>query len=340
LRNTPWRNSTPEAFPLHGFLKKACDNSCEYMVIEATSHALSKEYDRLYGITFASSCLTRITSEHLEFHKTHQAYVEAKLRLLEKTEKNAFVFSDNNERKVIEERFPSLVEFIERPRILERDIYGMTFIYEDIEYHLPFFHSYMLENAFEAACLVSSLLYLDIFKVLEKLEYLKGVQGRDERVANSIGRNIIIDFAHTPDSVSRLLSDYRTIFPDGDFITVLGAAGDRDKSKRAGLGKEASRYSSHLILTEEDNRSESFEDIANDILAGIPIELRNRIDIIKVPTREEAIKKAITISSPKDTIFLLGKGHERSIESKGTREYSESSAVRNVLDNLCAPCSR
>lgn len=340
LKKTPWRLSTPEAFPLHSFLKNACNNGCEYMVIEATSHALSKEYDRLEGIHFTSSLLTRITSEHLDFHKTHRAYIDSKLRLFEMTDGKCFILSDNIVRKEAEERFESKVKVLDRPEIVSLDNSSLTFIYDYKEYTLPFIHSYMLENAFTAASLVSSLLSLPLPDVLMRLSDLKRVEGRDELVQNNIGRNIIIDFAHTPDSVSRLLSDYRALYPDGEFITVLGAAGERDKSKRAGLGREASRYSSHLILTEEDNRNESFDVIVNDILSGIPTELRSRVDIQIIERREDAISKALEISSVKDSIFLLGKGHEMSIEGKEKRKYSEREAVRNALSDLCAICSR
>ncbi|MBR1919770.1 MAG: UDP-N-acetylmuramoyl-L-alanyl-D-glutamate--2,6-diaminopimelate ligase, partial [Spirochaetales bacterium] len=96
LRNAPWRQSTPEAFLLHSFLKQAKDNRCEYMVIEATSHALSTEYDRLAGIHFDTSCITRISSEHLDFHRTLKNYVSSKLRLFRNTKNSAFVYENND----------------------------------------------------------------------------------------------------------------------------------------------------------------------------------------------------------------------------------------------------
>ncbi len=340
LRNAPWRQSTPEAFLLHSFLKQAKDNRCEYMVIEATSHALSTEYDRLAGIHFDTSCITRITSEHLEFHKTLKNYVSSKLRLFRNTKNNAFVYSSNEQIETIRKTFGDWPHYLERPEVIERNTSGLVFRYGDRDYTLPFFHDYMLENAFEAANVVASILSMPLEEVLPLLSSLKGVEGRDEIVPNTIGRNLVIDFAHTPDSVSRLLSDYRKIFTEGSFITVFGAAGRRDTNKRAGLGHEASRYSNTVIITEEDNRDESFADISNDILSGIPEEMRSRVDILLIPTREDAIKKALEISKPGDSIFFLGKGHEHSIEAKKVRKYSERKAVEKCLRSLCAPCSR
>jgi len=334
LRNAPWRQSTPEAFLLHSFLKQAKDNRCEYMVIEATSHALSTEYDRLAGIHFDTSCITRISSEHLDFHRTLKNYVSSKLRLFRNTKNSAFVYENNEQIAQIRKSFGDWPHYLTLPEVVETSSSGLVFNYNGRNYTLPFFHTYMLENAFEAAAVVSSVLSCPLEDILPLLASLKGVEGRDEIVPNTIGRNLVIDFAHTPDSVSRLLSDYRRIFPEGNFITLFGAAGKRDTSKRAGLGLEAARFSSVLVITEEDNRDEPFEKISNDILSGIPESEKEQLDILLVPVREDAIRKAIEVSRPGDTVFFLGKGHEHSIEAKKERKYSERRALEKVLRTL------
>lgn len=332
---SPFRQSTPEAFPLNALLSKAVKNGAEFAVIEATSHALSNELDRLAGISYEHSAYTKISSEHLEFHKTLEEYIEAKCNLARRTKGAVFVYEDN---KALEEikKCSDKVVLLECPAILTQSEEGLEFVYNDKIYTLPFFESYMLQNAFEAASLVSKSLSYPLCEVLAKLASLRAPEGRSKRIQNSSGRNIIIDFAHTGDSFISLFSEYRKLYKNGSFIAVFGAAGERDKSKRSLLGLAASRYCSILIITEEDPRGESDEAIYEELISAIPEEQKRRIKLLRIDEREEAIKKALELSAPGDTIFLLGKGHETSIEKNGIKyEYSESATLSKVLSRCC-----
>ncbi len=336
---SPYRQSTPEAFSLHTFLNECYLNKCTHVVIECTSHALSKEYNRLADIRFAAALYTEISSEHLEFHKTLDAYYTAKSNLAHFTTGVVLAYEDSKAIDYIKKASLNHLILLKKPKADIQSEEGIEYTFEGINYKLPFSQNYMLENAFEAANLVSRLTKTPLELILRDAEKLKGIRGRGESISNTIGRNLIIDFAHTPDSFHFLFEEYRKIYKEGSFIALFGAAGCRDKSKREGLGKEASRYCRTLIITEEDPREESSHQIAEDILAGISEERRRFLRIYEIEEREEAIQKALELSNPGDTIFFLGKGHENSIEKSGNkRNYSEYNAVVKALESHSCGC--
>ncbi len=336
---SPYRQSTPEAFALHSFLNECYLNKCTHVVIECTSHALSKEYNRLADIHFSASLYTEISSEHLEFHKTLDAYYKAKSNLARYTTGVVLAYKDSKAIDYIRKAAQNRLVTLDKPKADTQSEDGIEYTFEGISYKLPFFQGYMLENAFEAANLVSRITKVPLELVLRDAEKLKGIRGRGERINNNIARNLIIDFAHTPDSFHFLFEEYRKLYKDGAFIALFGAAGSRDKSKREGLGREASRYCRTLIITEEDPREESCHQIAEEILAGISEERRRFLRIYEIENREEAIAKALELSNPGDTVFFLGKGHENSIEKNGSkREYSEYKAVLQALETHSCGC--
>lgn len=325
------RQSTPEAFFLHSFLYQAYSNNCEYVVMETTSHALSNEYCRVKGISFTSSIYTTVSSEHLEFHKSLENYYDAKANLAHNTLYNVVIYNDSPILDKINRIAKHKVVELTKPEITDERIDSTSFYVDGIKYSIPLFGSYNVYNAFEAAILVSRLLKLPKEVVLSKLKNLEAPKGRFNTYSYK-NKFVIIDFAHTPDSFEKLFSSFRKVFPNKEITAVFGAAGDRDKSKRKGLGKVASTYASNIILTEEDPRSENVLDISLDIIEGIPEERRKKIHIYTEDQREAAIKLALTISAPDGVIFLLGKGHERSISYKiNSRNYLEEDALLNIL---------
>ena len=167
--------------------------------------------------------------------------------------------------------------------------------------------------------------------VLTKCNTIKPVEGRFN-VYNIDNHIVIIDFAHTPDSYEKLFSAFRLVDSTSPITAVFGSAGDRDKSKRKGLGEVASKYASTIILTEEDPRSESVIDISLDILEGVD---KSKTHIYTEEKREDAISLAFKISKPNSVIFLLGKGHESSISYNGySRPYLEEKALLKIAKEL------
>ncbi|MGN0906626.1 MAG: Mur ligase family protein [Bullifex sp.] len=328
---SPFRQSTPEAFPLHAFFHSCVSNGLEYAVVECTSHALSDEYCRLKGVRFAISIVTSVSSEHLDFHKTQEEYYRAKANLARHTYGPVLIYDDCPALSFFESASGHRLVMLERPEITYTSLSETRFIHKGEERTVPLFGTYNASNFTEAAEAVSRLTGTPIDALFSRSSCVKAPDGRFE-VLNALERTFIIDFAHTPDSFSKLLSEMRKAVPEGHFITLFGAAGERDKSKRAGLGHEASLYSATMIITEEDPRGENQTDIALDILEGVDERMRKLIHIYTEEKREDAIRLAISLSEPGDTVFLLGKGHENSIAYRdGKRAYSEKEAMMEAI---------
>lgn len=333
--------TTPEAWEIQSFLESCHQNDCQYAVLEASSHALSPEYNRLADVFFAASGFTRISSEHLEFHRNLDRYIDAKCNLARHTTGPVFVYDDNLALTQIRNAAGKNLHLLTHPQIIHQDLTSLTFAYEGAEYSLPFGQDYNLENAFMAANIVSTMTSTALPSVLALLKDLKPVSGRFLVVPNTIGRHIIIDYAHTADAFYRLFSQTRNLIPEGDFIALFGASGNRDASKRPCMGKEAARMCKTLVITEDDPREEDTREIANEIISGIDPSVLARRNIFIIPRREDAIAKAIEQSEPGDTIFLLGKGHENDIKyAKENRYYSEVAALDEVLRTHTCSCRK
>ncbi|OGM28811.1 hypothetical protein A2962_05005 [Candidatus Woesebacteria bacterium RIFCSPLOWO2_01_FULL_39_61] len=182
----------------------------------------------------------------------------------------------------------------------------------------------------EAATRVVQVLGIDRQKVISTLNSFKLPEGRLEEVENNKGIKIYIDFAHTPDSLEAVLIYLKSI-KKGKLISVFGSAGERDAQKRSKMGEIAARYSDTIILTSEDPRSEDPSDIIYQIRSGIS---KNFKDVIEIVNRKKAIKEAIRIAEPGDTVALFGKGHEKSMNLDGIQEtpWSEHEVVRFALE--------
>lgn len=335
-RGNKYRQSTPEAFYVNKILNDAVNNDCEYFVLEATSHALSDEYDRLNMIEFSTSAYTNISSEHLEFHKTYESYIDAKCKLAGKTKERIFVYDTNKEIERIKETATNAkFEILTCPKIIRQNKNGMVFVYDNTEYDLKFWQEYNLENAFEAANITSYLTKIPLYAVLKKLVFLKVVKGRFKQIRTGLKRNIIIDFAHTPDAYKKLLSESRKVFQHGNFIAVFGSSGKRDSSKRPDMGLEISKYCSTMIITEDDPRGEDLEDIFNQLISKIPTPRQKEIKIIRIDDRKEAIKKAIDLSQKGDSLFLLGLGAQKQIDlGDKFKNFDESKIVYDLIRKI------
>ena len=325
------RLSTPEAFYIHSFLDRCVKNNVEYVVMECTSHALSKEYSRVEGINFTFSIYTTVSSEHLEFHKTLERYYDAKANLARNTYCNIFIYSDSPLLNKIKSIASHRVIELTKPKIINRTISSTTFLLDGNYYTIPLFGDYNIYNLYESIMVASRVTKTPMELVLTKCNTIKPVEGRFN-VYNIDNHIVIIDFAHTPDSYEKLFSAFRLVDSTSPITAVFGSAGDRDKSKRKGLGEVASKYASTIILTEEDPRSESVIDISLDILEGVD---KSKTHIYTEEKREDAISLAFKISKPNSVIFLLGKGHESSISYNGySRPYLEEKALLEIAKEL------
>ncbi len=335
-RPSPYRQSTPEADKLQAFLHRCKTNGLTHVILECTSHALSKEYDRLATLEFAQALVTTISSEHLEFHKSQEAYVAAKCNLVKALQPGGMFLTtrQNPYRNMFLSELPpfSYSYLLEKtlPFTTTNSDKGTVAIhYKQTEVSTSLALPCLASNAMLALLSCSLLLQEEAEGLLPLLAKLQPVAGRMISVENKLNLRIIIDFAHTSDAYEQLFSHMRRTTEEGKIIAVFGSAGERDTAKRSAMGKIASTYSDMIILTEEDPR--------NELPSAIYKDIRSRIEnpsclIEEIEDRTKAIQRAIQISEAGDTLLFLGKGHETSIEGKqGKRSWNEEKTVRTLI---------
>lgn len=318
IYDTGFHVTTPDSFDIQHFLRLSADNTDEYFVLETTSHGLHQ--NRLFGIDFYAGVITNITHEHLDYHKTYENYVAAKLRLLDNATYKFVNFEDKS------------YSYIEKKQYENITSYGLSKgdVHFDISKKLgtkiPYFNKYN----FLAVYALAKHCGIEEKRIFSALSNFQSPPGRMQVVMTS-PYTIINDFAHTPGGFESL---YKTILElykrkDSRIIHVFGSAAQRDTTKRPIMGKIASEHADYIVLTEEDYRTEDPEKIANEIAEGF-IESFARVNsdtfgatskqYIIETNREKAIHKAIEIAKTGDIILTTGKGHEKSL-CRGTVEH-------------------
>ncbi|MEK7110133.1 MAG: Mur ligase family protein [Patescibacteria group bacterium] len=304
--------TTPSSFALQKLLRQSVDNGDEYFILETTSHALDQ--NRVWGIRYEIGVLTNVTHEHLDYHKSYEDYLLTKVKLLRRS-KIGIVNEDDESYKKIKNL---------KLRIKN---YNSKFKNSEQFNELAKFNQYNYSAAF-MVCKELSLSDEIILKAMETFELPKG---RLDLVYDKEFK-IIIDFAHTPNALSQLLSAVRKLYLKGNgrLIHVFGSAGLRDFTKRPLMGKASDKFSDIIILTEEDYRTEDPKEICQQITSGI----KNRNYQI-ILDRQQAINEAIKIAKKDDVVVLTGKAHEKSL-CRGTTEYpwDEYEAITQALKNI------
>ncbi len=334
LRYSTNRQSTPEANILHKTFKECVNNNVEYMVLESTSHALSRQMDRLNTIELDCAIITTITSEHLELHKSIEEYVEAKCNLIRKLKKSSHFLSttDNKHLKECLEVAKNNNTFILKrdlnyKLIQESSLSPIELIIGNKRYKSNLYLDVFITDALLAAKAASLLTDTPLSKVLNYLGELESIKGRFNIIENSLNITVIIDFAHTSDALYHIAKQLKP--KNGRLIVLFGSAGERDIVKRAKMGEVASQYCDIIIITEEDSRGEPTEKIANDIKEGI----KSTTTIYEIFDRKKAIQKAIDIAIEGDVLLFLGKGHETSIQRDiESIEWNEEEVVKKAIE--------
>ena len=317
----------------------------EWVVLETTSHALAQH--RIWGVPYEIAVMTNITHEHLDYHRTFARYLAAKVRLFKIAAHHGMRVGVANADDPHYESFlkpvPNKVTYgikngeLRATKVkLESD--GSTFVVKssdsyNIHCNIP--GEFNVYNSL-AAVAVGREMGLNKKQIETGIEALKGVEGRMTVVNAEQKFSVIVDFAHTPDSFERLLGDLRKS-TKGKLITMFGSAGRRDEAKRAVQGEIAGRFSDEVILTEEDDRDVDGNGILKQIASGA--QKTGKIidkDLFLVLDREEAIGFALTrAKTASDTVVLLGKGHEKTIErADGTYPWNEVEIAKTALKEL------
>lgn len=330
--------TTPESLELQELFRKMVDKGVKHCVMEVSSHSL--ELDRVYGIDFKVGIFTNLTRDHLDFHKTFENYYKAKYKLFKRSEVSIINIDDSYGVRITEDlkkeninnfktySLKQNADIMAKNQILESMdiIFDLKINGEEENIVLPIPGEYNIYNALGAigACYTSKIALKDIKKGLEDVV----VPGRCERASRkyNLPYEIIIDYAHTPDGLEKILETARE-FTKGRLISVFGCGGDRDKVKRPQMGKIGTDLSDIAIITSDNPRSEDPEAIINDILDGISKE-----NYIKITNRYDAIEKAMEIAKNGDVIVIAGKGHETyQILNTGTIHFDEREVIEEIL---------
>ncbi len=317
--DTGFHVTNPDSLHLQPYIKMARNKGIKYLIIETTSMGLHQ--NRVFGIPFSIAVLTNITNEHLDYHKTYQNYVKAKARLFQ-VAKTSIINADDKS-------YSYIVPYIRNKKVIT---YGMNKNAEINPIVFPFktklLGSFNTYNAL-AAIAVAKDLNINDATITKALLSFTAPTGRVEIVYNKDFK-VIIDFAHTPGSFKAVLPDISKM-KTGRLIHVFGSAGQRDKYKRPEMGNISSIYAEIIILTAEDPRSESVEEIISEIEKGINSKFDKK-NLFIIPDRKEAIKKAVDLAKYGDIILTTGKAHESSMNyGKGEEPWSEHEAVNEAI---------
>lgn len=324
-------HTTPDAISLQSLLKQMQDAGCAYVFMEVSSHAIHQH--RIAGILFEGGVFTNITHDHLDYHKTFDAYIRVKKSFFDHLPKTAFALTNpddkrgavmlqNTEARKASYALRAPAEF--KGRVLENGAAGLLMEIEQQQVH---FRMIGLFNAYNllAVYAVARLLDQDKTTVLSLLSDMKGARGRFETYISPHKKIIgIVDYAHTPDALLNVLSTIKQ-FGMQEVITVVGCGGDRDRSKRPLMAQVACSHSSRVILTSDNPRSEDPEAILDEMESGLNISQKRKT--LRISNRKSAIQTACSLAAPESIILIAGKGHETYQEIKGERKHFDDKEV-------------
>ena len=310
--------TTPEAPDLQGMMQSMVEKEATHCVMEVSSHSL--ELERVTGIDFDVAVFTNLSGEHLDYHQPMERYFEAKKKLffLPARKKTMAVINTDDVwgKKLIDEIHMSAITYGLEPTALVRaeefflSEKGIELVVKypagKMQISSPLLGRPNLYNILAA---VASALILKVpeSKIVAGIAALRGVPGRFEKIQNSFGMHIFVDYAHNDDALRHLLETAKELARKKT-IVVFGAGGDRDKSKRSRMGEAAGRLADYSIITSDNPRSEDPLAIIAEIERGMKKSGSKQYEII--PDRKEAISRALDIGGAGDYILVAGKGHE------------------------------
>ncbi|WP_156919048.1 UDP-N-acetylmuramoyl-L-alanyl-D-glutamate--2,6-diaminopimelate ligase [Hippea sp. KM1] len=301
-------NTTPESLDLHRILNRMVLADTEYCFVEVSSHALS--FNRIEGVDFALKVFTNISQDHLDFYGSFENYAKTKLSFFERLKPKVVNADDDYGRTLIDAATISYgfseFAFI-RPIVYEYSLDGikakLNAAGRILNITSPLIGDYNLYNIM-ASVGVAFFFGVDFDRIEEGIAKSKGAPGRLEFFKKD-GAYAVVDYAHTDDAMRNVLLTLNKI-KKNRIITVFGAGGDRDKTKRPKMGSVAEELSDVVVITSDNPRSEEPIAIIEDILKGI----KDKKKVIVEPDRFEAIKKALDMAEKGDIVAILGKGHE------------------------------
>ncbi len=332
ISKIPTPGTTPDSITLTRLFREMLDRGCEYVFMEVSSHALDQK--RVAGVKFVGGIFTNLTHDHLDYHKNFFNYFGAKRKFFTMLGKSAFALTNADDKyglKMIqsiqahqftygfEQDFDSVLFHGE---IKKMDFEGLLLAFNKIEIKsklLGKFNAYNLLAVWSAA----SLLGFDMLKVKHVLANIIAPRGRFEHFMSQSGALVVVDYAHSPDALEKILMAVQEIKKEGKIISVFGCGGDRDPFKRKIMGKIGATLSDTAIFTSDNPRNEDPEKIISEMQVGLFQEDLKKVKIIS--NRHEAILEATKLAQKGDIILCAGKGHE---------DYQEIGGVKHHFDDM------
>lgn len=334
----PSTHTTPDALQLHALLREMADAGCTYVFMEVSSHAVQQQ--RIAGIRFVGGVFSNLTHDHLDYHKTFAAYRDAKKKFFDDLPKTAFALTNIDDRNgaimLQNTKAATSTYGLKRPadfkaKIIENSLNGLHLELDGAQMMARMigeFNAYNLTAAYAVACLLQgqeAQPWPEKSEILTALSDLRGAEGRFEYL-NHLSKPeciAIVDYAHTPDALEKVLETVLKLKKkNARIITVVGAGGDRDKTKRPVMAQVSARFSDQLILTSDNPRTEDPAAILREMEAGLDAAGLQKTLIIQ--DREQAIKTAVRLAGAQDVIVVAGKGHEK---------YQDINGVKHPFDD-------
>ncbi len=335
----PSTHTTPDPISLNSLLNDMVEEGCTYAFMEVSSH--SADQKRIGGLAFDGGIFTNLTRDHMDYHKTVDAYLKAKKSFFDSLSKNAFALTNTDDRngevmlqnckaRKSSYSLKSMAEF--KGKIIESRIDGTTLQINNREVETLFvgkFNAYNLLAVYGAACLLGK----EAEEVLTVLSMLVPVSGRFQTLSKG-GVTAIVDYAHTPDAITNVLQSITEVIRGkGEIISVIGAGGNRDKGKRPLMAQEAIKLSSKVILTSDNPRDEEPEQIIADMKEGLSAAQLKKT--LSITDRREAIRLAIQLAKPGDVVLVAGKGHEDYQEIKGVKyHFDDREEIEKAFEEI------
>ena len=340
-------NTTPDALETQRILAEFLKDKKKIVAMEVSSHGL--EQGRVNGVTFKGAVFTNISRDHLDYHGTMGAYLQAKLALLNKPGLAfAVVNLDDFYSGQIIAAVPEGVdvwgtsvqgktlascECVSAENIRHK-VDGIEF---DVRWRgnsqrlkVPLYGDFNSENVLTVLAVMLAM-GMPMPDAVKKLQIIKPVTGRMERFGGDGQPLVFVDYAHTPDALDKVLSSLRKHCGQALWV-VFGCGGNRDKGKRPQMGRIAEQWADHVIITDDNPRFENGLNIVEDILGGCSLAGRNSVKVEVVQSREQAIQNVIARAAEKDCIVVAGKGHEYYQEINGVQiAFSDSQVVIDAL---------
>lgn len=323
-------NTTPDSYLLNRIFNESLEKNIDHVVLEASSHGLVQ--NRLNGIDFDYGIFTNLSTEHLDYHKTMDNYFAAKMILFENS-KNKIVNIDDPYGKKAKERFKDAItygkseeadyratEIVKNEKTTDFNVNGVDFTINSIA-------DYEIYNKLAAIATLNNM-GASLEEISEKLKKFNGLPSRFQYVENDLGKNIIIDFAHTPRAFEAI---FESIPKNVKTYAVFGIQGDRNTEFRRLIGNACAKNDVFAVITTDDPKFDTYDHISDEIVAGID-EIGGQYE--RIEDRLEAMTYAIKKANPGDYILMLGKGEEHFIKLHGNEKtpYNEMETVLKAID--------